>query len=184
MQDQVEELTQKGFGPAVDYISGDRTYPEVQELYRRIRGGEIALLYITPERFRVKGFVNALQQRLEHDKGLEYVVFDEAHCISQWGQEFRPDYRNAILECSKLKECFDIKLCLLSATVTAQIEDDIRNFLPDIRRMGQAVEDYNPIRQHIGIAFKLTDHEDERRIDEICSYIIDKQIDFENICEK
>lgn len=178
MQDQVEELTQKGFGSAVDYISGDRTYPEVQEIYRRIRGGEIALLYITPERFRVKGFVNALQQRLEHDKGLEYVVFDEAHCISQWGQEFRPDYRNAILECSKLKECFDIKLCLLSATVTAQIEDDIRNFLPDIRRMGQAVEDYNPIRQHIGIAFKLTDHEDERRIDEICSYIIDKQIDF------
>lgn len=178
MQDQVEELTQKGFGSAVDYISGDRTYPEIQELYRRIRGGEIALLYITPERFRVKGFVNALQRRLEHDKGLEYVVFDEAHCISQWGQEFRPDYRNAILECSKLKERFDIKLCLLSATVTAQIEDDIRTFLPDIRRMGQAAEDYNPIRQHIGITFKLTDHEDERRIDEICNYIIEKQIDF------
>ncbi len=178
MQDQVEELVQKGFGSAVDYISGDRTYPEIQEIYRKIRGGEIALLYITPERFRVKGFVNALQQRLEHDKGLEYVIFDEAHCISQWGQEFRPDYRNAILECSKLKERFDIKLCLLSATVTAQIEEDIRTFLPDIRRMGQAVEDYNPIRQHIGIAFKLTDHEDERRIDEICSYIIDKQIDF------
>lgn len=178
MQEQVEELTLKGFGSAVDYISGDRTYTEVQEIYRRIRGGEIALLYITPERFRVKGFVNALQQRLEHDKGLEYVVFDEAHCISQWGQEFRPDYRNAILECSKLKERFDIKLCLLSATVTAQIEDDIRTFLPDIRRMGQAAEDYNPIRQHIGITFKLTDHEDERRIDEICSYIIENQIDF------
>ena len=178
MQDQVEELTQKGFGSAVDYISGDRTYPEVQEIYRRIRGGEIALLYITPERFRVKGFVNALQQRLEHDKGLEYVVFDEAHCISQWGQEFRPDYRNAILECAKLKKRFDIKLCLLSATVTSQIENDIRTFLPDIKRMGQSVEDYNPIRQHIGITFKVTDHEDEIRINEICKYIIDKKIDF------
>lgn len=51
MQDQVEELAQKGLGSTVDYISGDRTYPEVQEIYRRIRGGEISLLYITPERF-------------------------------------------------------------------------------------------------------------------------------------
>lgn len=178
MQDQVEELAQKGFGSTVDYISGDRTYPEVQEIYRRIRGGEISLLYITPERFRVKSFMRALNARLEHDKGLEYIIFDEAHCISQWGQEFRPDYRNAILECTKLKERFDIKLCLLSATVTAQIENDIRVFIPDIKRLGQSVEEYNPIRSHIDISFKFTDHEDERRIDEICNYIINNCIDF------
>jgi len=179
MQDQVEELNKKGFGNAVDYISGDRTYQEVQEIYRRIRGGEIALLYITPERFRVRGFTNALQCRLEKDNGLEYIIFDEAHCISQWGQEFRPDYRSAILECSKLKENFDIRLCLLSATVTSQIEADIRSFLPEIKRMGQSAEDYNPVRQHIGISFKLSEHEDERRIEEICKYITDNNINFE-----
>lgn len=122
--------------------------------------------------------MRALNARLEHDKGLEYIIFDEAHCISQWGQEFRPDYRNAILECSKLKERFDIKLCLLSATVTAQIENDIRVFVPNIKRLGQSVEEYNPVRSHIGISFKFTDHEDERRIDEICNYIISNRIDF------
>lgn len=178
MQDQIEELIEKGFGNAVDYISGDRTYPEVQNIYRRIRGGEIALLYITPERFRVRSFTNALHERLENDGGLEYVVFDEAHCISQWGQEFRPDYRNAILECSRLRNQYDIKICLLSATVTSQIEDDIRKFLPEIQRLGQSVEEYNPVRQHIGISFKLTEHEDERRIDEICDYIASNNIDF------
>lgn len=178
MQDQVEELTEKGFGNTVDYISGDRTYPEVQEIYRRIRGGEIALLYITPERFRVRRFTQALNERIEHDHGLEYIVFDEAHCISQWGQEFRPDYRNAILECAELKSRYDIRLCLFSATVTSQIEEDIRKFLPGVIRLGQSVEDYNPVRKHIGISFKLSGHEEEQRINEILEYIINNNIDF------
>lgn len=182
MQDQVEELHKKGFATNVDYLSGDRQRPEVENIYRKIRSGEIALLYITPERFRVKSFMNVLFQRLEMDGGLEYIIFDEAHCISQWGQEFRPDYRNAVLTCIELRKQFDFMFALFSATVTTQVESDIRSFLPDIQRLGQTAEDYNPIRQHIGISFSLTEHEDDARISEIVQFIEDKQIDFSLSC--
>ena len=182
MQDQVEDLQKKGFATNVDYLSGDRQRPEVESIYRKLRSGEIALLYITPERFRVKSFMNVLYQRMEMDGGLEYIIFDEAHCISQWGQEFRPDYRNAILKCVELKQRFDFMFALFSATVTTQVESDIRSFLPDIQRLGQTAEDYNPIRQHIGISFALTEHEDASRIDEIVRFIEDKKIDFSKSC--
>lgn len=182
MQDQVEELHKKGFATNVDYLSGDRQRPEVENIYRKLRSGEIALLYITPERFRVKSFMNVLFQRMEMDGGLEYIIFDEAHCISQWGQEFRPDYRNAVLTCIELRKQFDFMSALFSATVTTQVESDIRSFLPDIQRLGQTAEDYNPIRQHIGISFALTEHEDEARIGEIVQFIEDKQIDFSLSC--
>lgn len=182
MQDQVEDLQKKGFVTNVDYLSGDRQRPEVENIYRKIRSGEIALLYITPERFRVKSFMNVLFQRMEMDGGLEYVIFDEAHCISQWGQEFRPDYRNAVLTCIELRKQFDFMFALFSATVTTQVESDIRSFLPDIQRLGQSAEDYNPIRQHIGISFSLTEHEDDARIHEIVQFIENKKIDFSLSC--
>ena len=182
MQDQVEELWRRGFVNNVDYLSGNRLYPEVQNIYRRIRSGELALLYITPERFRVRSFINTLYQRMEMDGGMEYVVFDEAHCISQWGQDFRPDYRNAVLACIDFRQRYDFMFAMFSATVTTQVESDIRSFLPDIQRLGQAPEDYNPIRQHIGISFKVTEHEDESRIKNIVQYINEKNIDFDKSC--
>lgn len=179
MQDQVEELWRRGFVNNVDYISRDRLYPEVQNIYRRIRSGELALLFISPERFRVRSFINTLYQRMEKDGGLEYVVFDEAHCISQWGQDFRPDYRNAVLTCTDFRPKYDFMIAMFSATVTTQVESDIRSFLPDIQRLGQAPEDYNPIRQHIGISFEITEHKDESRIKNIVQYINDKKINFD-----
>ena len=182
MQDQVEGLQKKGFATNVDYLSGDRQRPEVENIYRKVRSGEIALLYITPERFRVKSFMNVLCQRMEMDGGLEYVIFDEAHCISQWGQEFRPDYRNAVLACIDLRKRFDFMFALFSATVTSQVESDIRTFLPDIQRLGQRAEDYNPIRQHIGVSFAVTEHEDDARIDEIVRFVEDNKIDFKLSC--
>lgn len=96
MQDQVKELGEKGFISNVDYLNGDRSYQEVKSIYRKINGGEIAILYVTPERFRSRAFLNALSTRMANDHGLEYMVFDEAHCISQWGMEFRPEYLNVI----------------------------------------------------------------------------------------
>lgn len=182
MQDQVEELWKRGFINNVDYISGDRLYPEVQNIYRRIRSGELALLFITPERFRVRSFINTLYQRMEMDGGLEYVVFDEAHCISQWGQDFRPDYRNAVLACIDFRQKYNFMFAMFSATVTTQVESDIRSFLPDIQRLGQAPKDYNPIRQHIEISFKNTEHEDESRMKNIIQYINEKKIDFDKSC--
>ena len=112
MQDQVKELGEKGFITNVDYLNGDRSYQEVKSIYRKINGGEIAILYVTPERFRSRAFINALTTRMSNDNGLEYMVFDEAHCISQWGMEFRPEYLNVIKKCQELSSIYGNKMCI------------------------------------------------------------------------
>lgn len=179
MQDQVEELqNKKGFYNNVDYLSGDRLYAEVQQIYRRIASSEIALLYVTPERFRVRSFIEVLQQRLEMDNGLEYFIFDEAHCISQWGQDFRPDYRNVLKTCMELKQQYPFTLAFFSATITSQVRDDISKIVPDLHRYGQAPEDYNPIREHIGIEFQPCVQEEASRVQGIIEFIQSKQINF------
>ena len=183
MQDQVDDLHAKGFVMNVDYLSGDRMAVETQSIYRRIKSGDIALLYITPERFRVKSFIDVLYQRLHMDGGLEYVIFDEAHCISQWGQDFRPDYRNAIKFCIGLKGKFDIQIALFSATVTAQVERDLRHFLPELTKLGETP---NPLREHISISFAVDEkgrkkqgHDAKARVNAIADYILKNQINFE-----
>lgn len=186
MQDQVDDLHAKGFVTNVDYLSGDRMIVETQSIYRRIKSGDIALLYITPERFRVRSFIDVLYQRLHMDGGLEYVIFDEAHCISQWGQDFRPDYRYAIQLCVDLKEKFDIQIALFSATVTAQVERDLRKFLPDMTKLGDTP---NPVRKHISISFAISKkgrkkqgHDTKSRVNTIAEYILNNNINFKTSC--
>lgn len=186
MQDQVEELFEKGFRTNVDYLSGSREPFDVDYIYRRIVSGELALLYITPERFRVKRFMSALQTRINRDGGLEYVIFDEAHCITQWGQEFRPDYQYALQRCIELKRRYnDFTFSLFSATITAQVESEIREFLPDIKRLGESA---NPIRDHIDISFASSGlsassgtqgHTMDERVTAIVDYIKANKIDFQ-----
>ena len=181
MQDQVRELTEKGFYTNVDFLNGDRTYQETRSIYRKINSGELALLYITPERFRSRAFINALMTRMMNDGGLEYMVFDEAHCISQWGMEFRPEYLNVIKKCQELSETFKNGMCIamFSATVTDMIYNQISSTV-QVKRLGNDNDKkiYNPIRSHIGTSFKLVDHNIESRMDAIVSYIVENQIDF------
>jgi len=125
MQDQVEALWDKGFHGCVDYLNSDRG-TDTRIIYRAMAGGEVSLLFITPERFRSRGFKNALNVRLKTDGGLEFAVFDEAHCVSQWGHEFRPDYFNSAKEINGLKKVAneEFPLLLFSATVSKKIYED------------------------------------------------------------
>lgn len=180
MEDQVLKLHSPEFGfyTNVDYISSDRSQFEIQQIYRKIKGGELALLYVTPERFRARSFLNALQTRIEHDNGLEYFIFDEAHCVSQWGQEFRPDYLNVMKWVVEVKKNHPSTcVAMYSATVTKQIQEDIRKYLPEIKRIGQKEEEYNPIRSHIGMSIISVAHDDASRIREVIRYIRENNID-------
>ena len=180
MEDQIIGLRGHGFAPNVEYLNSDRSYFETRQIYRRIGGGEISLLYVTPERFRSKAFINALDRRIAMDDGLEYFIFDEAHCVSQWGQEFRPDYLHVMDWCRELKAAHPGTCATFySATMTGLIENDIRAYVSDVQRVGQPVEDYNPIRNHIGMSFRKVARSDEAHVKSIMDYIREKNVDSE-----
>ncbi len=182
MQDQVRDLNKMGFYTNVDFLNGDRTYQETRSIYRKINSGELALLYITPERFRSRAFINALMTRMMNDKGLEYMIFDEAHCISQWGMEFRPEYLHVIKKCKEFSETFNGGMCItmFSATVTDMIYNQICETVP-VKRLGQDNDKkiYNPIRSHIGTSFQPVAHDMESRVKAIVTYIKENNIKFE-----
>ena len=177
MQDQVQDLENKGFGACVDYISSDLSYAEVCQIYRRIRSGGITMLYVTPERFRVSSFMKVLTERMEHDGGLEYAVFDEAHCIAQWGNDFRPDYYNAYKNCEEWKKQYDVTIALFSATITAQEEEEYKRILPGLTWLGQKREEYDPVRQHIEMRSELVDHDEEARLDRLIRFMREWNMD-------
>lgn len=170
MYDQVEGLWRKGFYSNVEFLSSDKSQIEISDIYRRIAGGEISLLYITPERFRSRSYENSLLTRLDSDNGLEYVVFDEAHCISQWGQEFRPDYLNAARKVAGFSELYRMSKMLFSATITEQVFDEIRTMMPGVTVVESMEKNYNPVRDHIKMDFALNVLEEDR-LTEIGNYL-------------
>lgn len=170
MQDQVDALWNKGFYSNVEFLSGDKSHVEIRDIYRRISGGEVTLLYITPERFRSRSFENCLLTRLDADSGLEYVVFDEAHCISQWGQEFRPDYLNASRKIAGFSEIYQMRKLLFSATISEQVFDEISQLMPGVVTVEGTEKTYNPVRDHIKMDFKHNVVEDDRLL-EVANYL-------------
>ena len=170
MQDQVDALWNKGFYSNVEFLSGDKSHVEIRDIYRRISGGEVTLLYITPERFRSRSFENCLLTRLDADSGLEYVVFDEAHCISQWGQEFRPDYLNAGRKVAGYSGVYQMRKLLFSATISEQVFEEVSILMPGVVTVEGTEKSYNPVRDHIKMDFKHNVVEDDRLL-EVANYL-------------
>lgn len=132
MVDQVENLWRLGFYTFVEYLTGDLSQIEIDDILRRFAGGEIILLYVAPERFRSSRFRKILQKRIKMDGGPEYWIFDEAHCISQWGLDFRPDYFHASKTIINYRKTgINSPALFLSATMTEQVYKSLNGFFDD-----------------------------------------------------
>jgi ATP-dependent DNA helicase RecQ len=115
MKDQVDALRTNGIEAEV--INSTREKKDVVEILHRAKRGEVKLLYIAPERLAVPGF-EAFLKTLH----ISLIALDEAHCISEWGHDFRPDYRNL----KTLRSQFPaVPIIALTATATPAVRDDI-----------------------------------------------------------
>ncbi len=119
MRDQVESLRQNGISAA--YLNSTLTLDEQINVEKRLISGEIKLLYISPERLRSDNFRKIIQET-----SLNLIAIDEAHCISQWGHDFRPEYT----QLNFIKADFpDLPLMALTATADKATRTDILNQL-------------------------------------------------------
>jgi ATP-dependent DNA helicase RecQ len=115
MKDQQDKLTAQG----VDAVAmhSHLSTMESREAHRQISQGEGELLYLTPERFKDRDFFEHLLNRK-----VSLFVIDEAHCVSQWGHDFRPDYLSLA---SITKRLGRPPILALTATATQEVQDDI-----------------------------------------------------------
>ena len=116
MKDQVDTLNAAGI-PAT-YINSSLTHTEVQQRLEEVALGEYKLLYVAPERLESPQFLEQLQML-----PIPLVAVDEAHCISQWGHDFRPSYLRINELISKLSNAPIVMG--LTATATPQVREDI-----------------------------------------------------------
>jgi ATP-dependent DNA helicase RecQ len=116
MKDQVDALVQVGI-PAT-FINSSLSYNEANERIREAKQGMYKLLYIAPERLESREFIEELQQM-----EIPLVAVDEAHCISQWGHDFRPSYRHIKQMVYSLPQKPNV--LALTATATPRVREDI-----------------------------------------------------------
>ncbi|MBI2332398.1 MAG: DNA helicase RecQ [Chloroflexi bacterium] len=119
MKDQVEQL--RAFGVPSVFLNSSLSAQEYQENMDYVKRGEVKLLYVAPETLltpRILSLLSGLK--------VDLLTIDEAHCISEWGHDFRPEYRQIV----EVRKRFPDAVCMaLTATATSRVRQDIRQTL-------------------------------------------------------
>ena len=115
MKDQVDAL--KANGIAAEYINSSLLPDEIQQIQEKVIVGKVKILYVAPERLALQNFQSFLK-----GANIKLIAVDEAHCISEWGHDFRPDYRNLKLFKSQFP---NVPIIALTATATPRVREDI-----------------------------------------------------------
>ena len=119
MQDQVMQLQQRGIHAV--FLNSTLSHPEYVATMQRVKRGEVKLLYVAPETLMRPEILLMLDE-----SNVACLAIDEAHCISQWGHDFRPEYRQLV----SVRERFETAVCVaLTATATPRVRDDIKQSL-------------------------------------------------------
>jgi ATP-dependent DNA helicase RecQ len=163
MKDQVAGLVENGISAA--YLNSSLDEESARETWRRIYRGDIKILYLSPERLLLEGMIEKLVSL-----NLSFVAVDEAHCISSWGHDFRPEYRAL----RTIRNSYpQIPILALTASATERVRRDIvemlgvseaKSFIASFNRPNlsyRVIPRINPLKQ---IREILDDHEDETGI--------------------
>ncbi|GAX04726.1 ATP-dependent DNA helicase RecQ [Secundilactobacillus pentosiphilus] len=150
MKDQVDALNENGI--AATFINSSLDYDQINQRFNDAASGKVKLLYVSPERLD-SGYLNRLAEL-----PIDLVAIDEAHCISQWGHDFRPSYLNLAQTIQQLPS--QPTIIALTATATPIVAKDIR------QRLGLD-EEVKTGFSRPNLAFKVIKHQDNDR------YLID-----------
>ena len=143
MKDQVEQL--RAFGVPSLFLNSSLSPQAYQENMEYVRNGEVKLLYLAPETLltpRILALLDSVQ--------VDLLTIDEAHCISEWGHDFRPEYRQLVA----VRRRFPEAVCLaLTATATSRVRQDIRGTLK-FTTTNEFIASFNRQNLYIEVAHK------------------------------
>ena len=145
MRDQVRALTEAGV--AAGALTSGNTDDETEAVFQALDEGALKLLYLAPERLATPG-TQALLKRI----GVTLIAVDEAHCVSQWGHDFRPDY----LRIGELRAALDVPVAAFTATADAETRDEIARRLFSGRAPAVFLRGFD--RPNIHLAFMPKDN--------------------------
>lgn len=136
MQDQVDALVDNGIGAT--FLNSSLNWQDVRSREVAILNGKIKLLYVAPERLLGEKFLPFLDT-VRSQIGISAFAIDEAHCVSEWGHDFRPEYR----QMKQLRQRYpDIPILALTATATKRVQQDIVEQLA-LRQPGIHISSFN-----------------------------------------
>ena len=144
MRDQVRGLREAGVSAGA--LTSGNTQEETDDVFAALEAGTLKLLYMAPERLASGGTVNMLKR-----VGVNLIAVDEAHCVSQWGHDFRPDY----LRIGELRRTLDVPLAAFTATADAETQVEIVQKLFDGAEPSTFLRGFD--RPNIHLAFAVKD---------------------------
>src|SRR5512141_717240 len=182
MKDQVEQL--RAYGVPSLFINSSLSAQEYQENMDYVRRGQVKVLYVAPETLltsRILSLLDSVQ--------VDCITIDEAHCISEWGHDFRPEYRQIV----EVRKRFPHAVCLaLTATATSRVRQDIRTtlkfsttneFIASFNRENlylAVARKYDPYQQTIDMLERYKDQSgiiycfSRKQVDELAAYLTQK----------
>jgi ATP-dependent DNA helicase RecQ len=151
MKDQVDNLLERTGSQSAAALYGLLTLPERGEVLERVRLGDIALLYVSPEQLRNRSFRQVIGQR-----EIGCWVFDEAHCISKWGHDFRPDYLYAtrfIREFAEQQKVTVPPITCFTATAKPDVKQEILEYFKS--DLGQSLRLFESSMERENLQFEV-----------------------------